>query len=76
MPRFNDHVSSPTEAESSRNLERWSRLIADGHVPIPQDWPEADLLNLVLRVSELRRHRLLTFIARTIAQDIVRCREA
>lgn len=63
--------TSPTRLEAEQ-LNRWAELIATGQAPFPTELCEADQYLLAARVSELRRSRLVKFIARTIAQDIHR----
>ena len=53
-------------------LPEIAEIVADGEVPIPIDWEPDRLLPLLDLVHRNRRHSLVKFIARVIANDIRR----
>ena len=67
---MNESKPTSTNAQDQRSL---ASMIANGELPVPIDWPEDRLLILLNDVHNLRRRRLVSFIARAIARDI--CRE-
>jgi hypothetical protein len=68
--------TSPANGVADFDVDRWARLVADGQVPLPTHLESSEQEALVRRVSQLRRLRLLKFIARAIAQDICRSRDS
>lgn len=54
------------------DVPRLARLVADGSMPFPTGLSVADVNRLAEEVVRIRRQRLLKFIARAIADDILR----
>ena len=71
-------MNSETQNRSQDEITRASRLkktaevIASGEIPIPVDWPQTELQQLLDLVHDARRKRLLRFFAKTVAKDICR----
>lgn len=61
----------PAEIPSPRELRRLAELIATGQLPFPEDYHAEPACQLVTTVRHFRRQRLVHFIARAIAQDIL-----
>lgn len=55
-------------------LKRWAELVANAEVAFPDDLNASDRARLLDEVRSRRRSRLIHFIARAIAQDILRFR--
>jgi len=53
-------------------IQRWAALIADGAGEFPQELPAPDRDRLVGEVRRRLRARLITLVARAIAQDLYR----
>ncbi len=69
----NDHG---IEAQQQLDLpgprfQRVTELVASGDLPLPLDLPDEQLARLVREVQDQRCRRLVHFIARAIAIDIV-----
>ena len=56
-------------------LRRWAQLIGNGEAEFPSDVPMPTGQQLMFYVREVRRQRLLSFVARAIATDIYASRE-
>jgi hypothetical protein len=56
---------------SGPQLQRVADMVATGDLPVPLHLPDDQLAMLVREVRELRRQRLVQFIARAIAMHIV-----
>ena len=74
-----DYCESPPEPASTVrrrpiDIGRLAQRVADGQLPCPSNLDPAKQRALVLRVAQLRRFRLLRFIARAIANDIYQSR--
>jgi hypothetical protein len=67
-------ASSPN-AGNNLNVDRWAQLAADGQVPLPLHLQSPTREAIITRVAQLRRSRLVEFIARAIAQDIWHSRD-
>jgi hypothetical protein len=71
-----DDTSSAIQEDSTAaavkgfDVDRWARLIADGQATFPRQLTPSTRAALVRRVAQIRRSRLLNFIARAIAHDI------
>ena len=63
--------TSVQSVRSDQQLQRIAALVADGDLPLPLDLPDKQLAKLVREVQERRRRRLVQFVARAIAMDIV-----
>jgi len=61
-----------TEELSTDQLTRWADLIANGEVGFPANLPAGQLRKLIAEVRQLRRDRLIHYIAHAIARDIHR----
>jgi hypothetical protein len=68
--------ASPPSVGADFDVDRWAMLVTDGQVPFPTHLKSSAQEALMRRVSQLRRLRLLKFIARAIAQDICRSRDS
>lgn len=68
-----DHKENRTHAKDI-DADRWAQLIANGDAGFPTDLPTEVKADLISKVSQLRRSRLLKYIARAIADDILRAR--
>ncbi len=68
-----DNEKKGTHAKNF-DADRWAQLIANGDAEFPDDLPTQVKADLIAKVSQLRRSRLLTYIARAIADDILRAR--
>jgi hypothetical protein len=55
-------------------LSRWADAVANGEAQIPEEITPEDRQRLVAEVRRRRRARLVQYIARAIAQDILRSR--
>jgi hypothetical protein len=71
-----DHHTDTAEefAPSSHQLQRTAELVAAGDLPLPQHLTDEQLAMLVREVRQRRRQRLVQYVARAIAQDILRSR--
>jgi hypothetical protein len=67
-----DNTDFENEFSSDFDIDRWSSPVADGQLPFPTNLRLQLQSTLAARVSELRRARLISHIARTIAIDILR----
>lgn len=67
-----DDLLDASGEATKEHLERLAELVADGRIELPGDLPHESLQRLVTLVREIRRHRLVTFIARCIAVDILK----
>jgi hypothetical protein len=67
--------ASPPEAGDQSDVDRWARLVADGQVPLPLHLRPSKREAIVRKASQLRRLRLMEFISRAIAQDILQSRD-
>jgi hypothetical protein len=63
-PRQQPDLSGP-------RFQRVAELVANGDLPLPLDLSDEQLAKLVREVQERRRRRLVHFVARAIAMDIV-----
>ena len=63
--------TSVQNVPSDQQLRRTAELVANGDLPLPLDLPDEQLAKLVREVQERRRRRLVHFVARAIAMDIV-----
>jgi hypothetical protein len=76
LPPDAGEISEAAESKSAANsvadidVERWAPIVADGQAPFPQHITPPTRKALIQRVAQLRRQRLLKFIARVIALDI------
>ena len=69
--------SNLSESElTEEQLQRWAQLIACGEAEFPSELGLEDLKELLLLIGHFRRERLVSFIARAIAQDIHRVERA
>ena len=71
-----DGIDHGTEAQQQLDLsgprfQRVAELVANGDLPLPLDLPDEQLVRLVREVQDRRRRRLVHFVARAIAIDIV-----
>ena len=57
---------------TDQQFSRWAVLVADGAEPLPSDLRPVQQEQLAVRVRELRRARLRSFIARQVALDMYR----
>ena len=78
---LNDAAEPPSSAAfveelSTDQLTRWADLIANGEVGFPANLPAGQLRELIAEVRQLRRNRLIDYIARAIALDIHRSCES
>ena len=55
---------------------RMAELVASGDLPLPQHLPLEQLDRLARDVQQLRRQRLVQFVARVIANDIYNARRS
>ncbi len=62
----------PHDHQSVGSSEQLFRLVASGAVPVPAGLPVDQLRELIRKVGELRRQRLVQHIARAIALDLHR----
>lgn len=75
-------VGTAAEQEASADsatdidVERWAHFVAGGLIPLPDHLELPATRKLIQRVAQLRRQRLLKFIARVIAADIVQSRDS
>ena len=53
-------------------IQRWAALIADGACELPQELPVPDRHRLINEIRRQLRARLITLVARAIAQDLYR----
>lgn len=67
-------VASKIRTGEHVDLERWAQLVADGQVPFPPHLESSAQEAILHRVAHLRRSRLLKFIARVIASDLLQSR--
>lgn len=67
-PKNDQANPSPTQ----RRLPEIARMIAEGELPVPTDWPPERLQPLLDLVHVARRRRLAKFVARIVANDIRR----
>ena len=67
-------IGSQDEITRASRLKKTSEVIANGEIPIPVDWPQDELEQLLDLVHDARRKRLLRFFAKTLARDIC-CRD-
>ena len=63
---------SQGEIAQASQLKKIAETIANGEIPIPIDWAEDELNQLLDLVHVARRKQLLQFFARTVARDICR----
>jgi len=61
-------------ALTNEMLARWAEAVANGEAPFPSDLSNEDQERLLEHVRRRRRSRLVQFVARAIAQDILRSR--
>jgi hypothetical protein len=61
----------PETAETAETAEM-AEMIAEGKLPVPMEWPPHRLQPLLDLVHGARRRRLVKFVARVIANDILR----
>ena len=61
-------------ALTAETIARWAEAVANGEAPFPSGLNDQDQERLVTYVQRRRRSRLVQFIARAIAQDILRSR--
>jgi hypothetical protein len=59
-----------------QQLQRWAELVAHGGVPVPDGLTPGEQEWLLRDVARRRRARLVQYIARAIALDIHRSRNA
>ncbi len=64
-------LDTPTTEESPIEIDRLSRLIADGVIPLRQDLPRETLKEVVRLVVRRRKMRLRSVLAGVIARDIL-----
>jgi hypothetical protein len=62
--------SGSPDSANQLNLARLAQLVADGQAPLALPLEPSARSSLIRRVSQLRRERLLRFVARAIAYDI------
>ena len=60
--------------ESPQHFRRMVELVASGELPLPQHLPCEQLGRLAREVHKLRRRRLVHFVARAVANDILKAR--
>ncbi|MBL9165608.1 MAG: hypothetical protein JNL18_22985 [Planctomycetaceae bacterium] len=67
-------TSSPKRppTENPEAFERRAQMVARGELPFPGGVPDDDQRAIVSRVREIRKERLLEYVARVIAMDIHR----
>jgi hypothetical protein len=65
--------TGPTQANI--DLDRLANMCSVGFVPIPGDLSLGDMNQLLRLIAQARRNRLVDFLARSIADDIVRERQ-
>ena len=63
---------SQDEIAQASQLKKIAETIANGEIPIPIDWAEDELNQLLDLVHVARRKQLLQFFAKTVARDICR----
>lgn len=61
---------------SPEQFRRTVELVASGALPLPQHLPVEQRIALAREVQRRRRRRLVQFVARVIAQDIVNARRS
>lgn len=61
-------------ALTNEMLARWADAVANGDAPFPSGLSDEDQERLLEHVRRRRRARLVQFVARAIAQDILRSR--
>lgn len=61
---------------TSERLEKLAYQVAIGNEKFPSDLRTMDCRQLIFRVAEIRRERLVTFIVFEIAMDIAKSRKA
>jgi hypothetical protein len=66
------NLDTPTTEESPVEIDRLSRLIADGVIPLRQDLPPETLKEVVRLVVRRRKMRLRSVLAGVIARDILK----
>ena len=64
-------LNTHTTEESPIEIDRLSRLIADGVIPLRQDLPRETLKEVVRLVVRRRKMRLRSVLAGVIARDIL-----
>ena len=81
MPRTEPSDQSENCLQPTRNasdggldLDRVAELVATGQMPVPPNLSVADRQRLLSQVGRRRHDRLVDFIARLIAADIVSAR--
>ena len=65
-------VSAELHAQQPVDLQRLAALIANTELPFPSDLAAGDARRLTENVRFEKRKRLIQFLARAIAHDIVR----
>jgi hypothetical protein len=73
-PPETDSTTPPPGRFDSSERSQWATLIAEGSVAFPEGLSSDEQERLVEEVRHRRRARLVQFIARVIAQDILRMR--
>jgi hypothetical protein len=75
-PPAGEEARTGSRLLSDEQLGRWAEIIAAGEEPLPQDLEPSQASALTHRVRQLRRQRLVGFIARQVALEVHRARSA
>jgi hypothetical protein len=78
MPQSNQFLTSNqngSDALTGDRLARWAAVVASGEAAFPTGLCDEDQERLLSEVRRQRRSRLIQFVARVIAQDILRSRD-
>ena len=67
--------SAQAEPYSPEQFRRTAELVASGELPLPRRLPAEQRTALAREVQRRRRRRLVQFVARAIAVDILAARE-
>ncbi len=72
IPNITSDQKYSTGDATKEHLDRLAALVADGRIELPSDLPRESMQRLITLVRERHRHRLVMYIARCIAVDILK----
>lgn len=75
-PAGKDEAQTGSRTLNDEQLRRWAQIVAAGEEPLPQDLEPSQTSALADRVRQLRRERLVGFIARQVALTVHRRKSA
>lgn len=75
-PAIQPGSSAQAAPYSPEQFRRMVELVADGELPLPRHLPAEQRAALAREVQQRRRRRLVQFVARVIADDILNARRS